>query len=273
MPGNWREINLALIAATAKLVGDLAVGVVAFDSRQATMGTASELAVAYGAAPVGELMLWPTNFDEHNSPRASLEMYASLVRQLAGAGKKPIASYGGFYAMMLSYLGMEGVSHGLGYGDKRDLEPIVGGGLPPARFYLRAVRDSIGMGELAVVAAGLSEDVFRRDVCDCVICDGLLRRGGVTHLITEFTKTETRRTPVRGLMEIATPRVYRMARFHFLENRGREIDEVRESASFDDLATGVLQRSVWAKAKLGAAAVAHLQRWVETARPNPLRDS
>ena len=238
----------------------------AYDSRGADRAAVLSLAEAHAWAE--QTWLWPTDLDEHNSGQADLNLYADLVRALGELGGHPAAAYGGYFAMLLAYRGMRAVTHGVGYGDKRDLEPVLGGGQPPPRFYFRPIRDGIGMGDLAVGLVGVSQEQFLAQVCHCTICRGLLTRGGVEHLITAFNETEPRMSPRRGVIEVPTSRVYRMSRFHYLENRRFEVEEVAQSSSWSDLAAELQTQAAWAAERFGRRAVSHINRWIEAARPD-----
>jgi hypothetical protein len=261
----WRKTNLDSLRIAYEL-GSPIQGLVAFDNRLASPVSLRELCLAYLQSPVEQFWIWPTDLDEHYTPEPSLRAYADAVRMLANE-KKVIAAYGGFFAILLYFRGLAGMSHGVGYGDKRDLEPVLGGGIPPARFYLRAIRDAIAIGDLPVICAGLSDDEYRKRVCSCQICAGLMDRGGVANLLTELTATEIRQTPARGLVEVPTGRVYRLTRNHFLLNRHREIQEVTGAASFQQLAESILDQAKWAADRLSLASTRHINSWLKAADP------
>jgi hypothetical protein len=267
LAGTWRQLNLQLLRTVGQSPAEGYAGVLAFQSRLSTQYGVAQLALDYGDSPTRRMFVWPTDLDEHAAPVSLLRDYAYLISQLASAGKSPISAYGGFFALLLAFRGMSGVTHGVGYGDKRDLEPVVGGGLPPARYYVRGLRDSVGMGEVPVIAEGLSDDEFRERVCNCVICDALLNKGGVAGLVQELTETELRRTPTKGTVEVATARVYRMARFHFLANRADEVAFVRQAVDWDDVARQVRSEAQWVGDRLGSGAVGHIDRWLTAANP------
>jgi hypothetical protein len=263
--GTWNQVNLDALAIGAEIAGTKAAAILAWTSHVARPDQLMQLARAYADSEIRTVFLWPTDLDEHRAAVPALEDYAETVRIISE--KKTVhASYGGFFAILLSYRGLSGVSHGVGYGDKRDLEPVGGGGLPPARYYLRAVRDGVSLGSLPIIVAGLTQSEFLRRVCDCAICVGLLQAGGVRGLVQELTATELRTTPNRGLIEVATPRVYQLTRFHFLLNRHREFDEVQR-LGFPEIASGMREDAAWIAGRLGPQVVRHIEGWLEVANP------
>jgi hypothetical protein len=263
--GEWRKTNMDCLRIAHELGGPVQ-GMVAFDNRLATPASLWQLVSEYLQSPLKQFWIWPTDLDEHYTPEPSLKGYADAVARLSGE-KTVIAAYGGFFAILLYFRGLAGVCHGVGYGDKRNLEPVLGGGIPPARFYLRAIRDTIAIGDLPVVAAGLTDDDFRKLVCSCQICAGLLERGGVANLLAELTATEFRQSPARGVVEVPTGRVYRLTRNHFLLNRHTEIREVTTAASFQQLAESILNQAQWAAHRLSLTSTRHINNWLKAADP------
>jgi hypothetical protein len=133
--------------------------------------------------------------------------------------------YGGYFSALLQDEGMVGISHGVGYGEKRDVVPVLGGGLPPAKYYLRAIHHDVYIHEMLQLAEELDERTFQGEICDCTICSGLIARGGLQLLRDEFGATEER--PYGGGFRSApTGRVYRLTRFHYLENKHRELADI-----------------------------------------------
>lgn len=258
----WRSTNLEFLQRTVELRGNLAIGLVAYDASVATMQDVVGLAVALSDIAVEHLVIWPAELDEHSSTIESLKAYAHLVASLSKGQRRTTAAYGGYFAILLSYAGLRGVTHGVGYGDRRRIEPVVGGGLPPAQFYVRAIRDSVSMATFAVLCAQLTEDEYRMRICNCEICDGLLKRGGVDQLLHALTETETRPSPKRGMVEVPTPNVYRLSRFHFLLNRHDEVKEIRTSPPFDRIAAKLRDEAQWASQRLGGSVVRHIDRWL-----------
>jgi hypothetical protein len=257
----WRNVNVRSLSTHASATRDLRGGAIGVDSRQLTPQNIAELAGTYAETDLDQAFMWLTNFDEHAATVGQLAGYARLTQFLASQGKAMMASYGGFYSLLLAFRGLAGSSHGIGYGDKRDLEPLVGGGLPPARYYLRPVRDFVSLADLGLVAAGISEDEFRSRICQCTICEGLLREGGVDGLIEQFTETEDRLTATGRVVAVATPRAYRLTRFHYMSVRAEEFDLIRNTETLNLVLGTLVAESRWVEGRLGLRATAHIGRW------------
>ena len=123
--------------------------------------------------------LWFSTFSEEGADRAVLRAYADFVAKLA-AKIEVHTMHGGFFSFALGTRGMRGVSHGVGYGEQKDVVPVIGQSTPTVRYYAPPVRKRMGVPNIQRAFPGMGienpEDFFRL-VCDCSICRGLLRAG------------------------------------------------------------------------------------------------
>ncbi len=135
--------------------------------------------------------------------------------------------------MALSKFGMKGISHGVGYGEKKDVLQIKGPpNAPVVRYYLPDIYKRVGMLEIERCFKDLDSTTpkdFYEKICNCVICKGVVKNGisdfqrfGDTHYATSKSKRESQ-----------TPAAAKRCRFHFLVNRIRE----RDFVGGNDLAT------------------------------------
>ena len=234
---NWLEVNIRLLQETTSQRPADAWAVICLDG----LLLDDELVVDrigsdYRSVECNGYMIWLTDFDETLVTTGQIRGFRSLVRRLAGsdADRAVINMYGGFFSTLLHPDGLTGISHGLGYGERRSLIPAVGGGLPPARYYLKPVHHGISMGELGTVAETVSrgQDFLSR-VCGCPICRELLRQG-TAGLARQFSQTE--RKPYRNsYRDYPTQEVYRLARYHFLYNRNVEIQDVNSASDVAEM--------------------------------------
>jgi hypothetical protein len=261
--GSWRELNLAALNQAAQTRKDQAVGMVAYDSGSSSLHNTQVLAIRLLETGVQQFIIWPADLDEHVAPISLLEPYVELVTRLSSAGRRVWAAYGGFFAIMMRFRGIEGLSHGLGYGDKRQMEPVTGGGLPPATYYAKPVRDTVSIGTLSVLVDGLTEAEYRQRICSCAICEGLLKYGGVPGLLKALSETDLRASAKRGMVEVTTPRVYRLSRFHYLLNRAAEVAWLDSGVSFHEVESTLKSDAEWASNRIGEVAVRHIPRWLQ----------
>lgn len=258
---NWLDVNHELAEVSCALApGDLPVwAVVSFDGRALDRREDLEsLVEAYRSTECAGFLFWPSGFDDIRATPGQIVGYRWLVRELC-ADRPGRAMYGGYLSALLKDEGLDGLSHGVGYGARKGVTPVVGGGMPPARFYLRAIHDNISISEMIRLARGLNESQFRQTICDCTICSGLIESGGVDLLRAEFGAAEDRRYG-HQIRSVPIPRVYRLTRFHYIENRHMELTDVAQKTRADllrDLESGY---DMYA-AGLGSSRLDYLHWW------------
>lgn len=176
--------------------------------------------------------LWFSMFDEWEVQEKYLLGFKNLVERLSKKGLDVYNRHGGYFSLALNKLGMTGISHGVGYGEKKDVLQIKGPpNAPIVRYYLPDVYKRFGVPDIEVCLDGLNIMTpadFHKKICDCVICKGVVKnsvldfqRFGDMHLATPTSKRQTQ-----------TSAAAKRCRFHFLVNRIRE----REFVAGNDLA-------------------------------------
>jgi hypothetical protein len=207
-------------------------------------------------------MIWVTDFDESLVAVGQIQGLRSLVRQLSGSAlDRPVVNmYGGYFSSLFYGDGLTGVSHGMGYGERRSLTPAAGGGLPPARYYLKPIHSSVSMSELRAVGSAIPDvDGFRERVCSCPICRELLKAGS-DGLVSQFLEIE-RKPFGNSYRDYSTQEVYRLSRYHFLYNRNAEIREINNSASLGQM-TSQLSDAYSEYVGILDKSPSHLERWL-----------
>jgi len=213
----------------------------------------------YSALQTPGYLVWATNFEEERATDGQIRGLKALVQGLSQGGTKQVINmFGGYFSCLLAESGLTGVSHGLGYGERRDITPVLGGGLPPAKYYLPATHQQIRMDQLAAIASSLDVDSFSQNICNCVICRGLLQQG-LDYLIQQYTATDTRL--VNGAYrQRSTPQVYRLTRFHYLYNKHLEFQSSNTN-SCDNLLSALDESYQNFRYQLGGATLNYLRIW------------
>lgn len=235
----WLDVNVQLAESTSRLGLGETWGVVCIDG--VTLDNdriVDTVAQEYASTTCDGFMVWPTDLYGPSATVGQIRGLRRLVRTLAGrTRRRPVVQmYAGYFPALLHNDGMTGIIHGLAYGERRSLIPAVGGGMPPARYYLKAIHEGISITDfmqLLRTNAFLTVDAFRNAVCTCSICSHLLQ-GGVEALSSSFGRTE-RKPYGSSYRDYPTQEVYRMSRFHFLSNRHAEIEEINHSGGLDPL--------------------------------------
>jgi len=98
-------------------------------------------------------VVWVSALDEVKADAAALSMYGNAIKASTAGGTATFALYGGFFAVLLSGVGLRGASHGIGYGENRNWIELPQSGPPPARYYVPELHKYI-RAELANVLWG-----------------------------------------------------------------------------------------------------------------------
>ena len=85
------------------------------------------------------VFVWVDNLDELKSTSQDLMMYGRAIRSARDRGQRTFALYGGFYSVAMASFGLEGSSHGIGYGEYRQWKELPSTGPLPARFYMARI--------------------------------------------------------------------------------------------------------------------------------------
>ena len=262
---NWLRININILERSCDLGEAKGIplwGMICLDSRHIDdVGFRKKIVASYRDQRCDGFLLWLSDFGERNATRGQIRGLRELVRGLASTGRPIINAYGGYYSALLAEEGMAGISHGIGYGERRSIEPVVGGGLPPARFYLPALHYQISLADFATLAVSRGIEEYRAEVCNCVMCAELLKRG-IEFLVSQYTQSTPKVTNGR-LREFSTPFVYDLTRYHFLHNRYLELRELVEGKPRSELLKNLTQAVEKFRPQLGIASTGFAKVWAE----------
>lgn len=175
---------------------------------------------------VAAVWFWFDGFDELTAPQAELNAFRRLVSELSTA----VMTYnwhGGYFSLLLSHDGLSGISHGVGYGERKNVEQVIGAAAPSVRYYLPAIRKRVGVPDTQrafpdIPVTTVTE--FFDAVCSCVICRGVI--GDDLARFSAFGDMH-RATPL-SQRDTQTPTAAKLCRFHFLLNRMQERVTVSE---------------------------------------------
>lgn len=120
-------------------------------------------------------LIWVDAFSEHEVSEGLLDAFVKMMNELKTSGSQVVNLYGSYFSVMLLHHGiLDGVTHGLEYGEERPLVPV-GGGIPTAKFYLPILHLRLRGDDAfyAVQALGGFNSVadFHELVCDCPQCE------------------------------------------------------------------------------------------------------
>ncbi|MFZ3324203.1 MAG: hypothetical protein WA190_17645 [Usitatibacter sp.] len=254
-------LNIALAKAASTLGYDVPVHAVlcadlSFLTNAAlTARLVSELATS----GVKGIWLWFSRFYEEKASAQELDALVDLVRVLADK-VEVYNMHGGFFSLCLSKGGLSGISHGVGYGEQKDVIPIIGQSTPTVRYYLPAphVRTGIPAIESCFHDLGVdTADKFHATVCGCTICKGVL--AGDLQNFKQFGETHFSMPTSKRLAQ--TPAAAKRCRFHFLLKRLEERDQVKAGTVASLQASMQAAYDTWAKFPTMKDCTGQLPRW------------
>jgi len=254
----WLPINIALANRACNIEPATWV-VVCLDSVLLDSTTIIDSLVSeYSSLTTPGYLLWATDFEEERATGGQIRGLQHLIRGLSqNEAKQVINMFGGYFSCLLADCGLTGISHGLGYGERRDIIPVLGGGLPPAKYYLPAIHQHIRIDQFAAIVSELDDNSFPQ-VCNCAICSGLLRQG-LRYLTQQYTAIDTKIVNGR-YRQVATPQVYRLTRFHYLSNKHLEFQRCR-NIECSNLLGELDQAYQQFRGPLGTSSLMYLRIW------------
>lgn len=206
------------------------------------------------------LWLWISRFQEENEQDQLLEKYLSVANKVSKSGKQIFNMHGGYFSLLATHKGLTGMSHGVGYGEQKDVMPVVGKGIPTVRYYLPPVYKRTGIPEIQRSFSAIevkSVEDFISKICDCAICRGILKKDldafkefGEIHYSSEDAKRQAQ-----------TPAAAKKCRYHFLLTRAKELKRVRE-VTLDTLIEDIDNAyASWSRSKVMEGSLEHIERW------------
>ena len=159
---DWLETNLRLMKAAATLNDAPVHGILCADSSHLTdEAIVRRLAEELPNTGIEGIWLWFSRFFEDSAETAILKGYRDLVEAL-GKRLEVHAMHGGLLSLLLSKFGMSGVSHGIGYGEQKDVVPIIGQSIPMVRYYLPPMARRLGVPQIELTFNALGHPQSQR---------------------------------------------------------------------------------------------------------------
>lgn len=261
----WTDVAFRLARSTASLSSDTETHVVlcadvGFLTHSRFLELIKKELPATGAKGV---WLWFSRFNERSAESQILRSFRDLVESLAGAGLKVFNMHGGYFSLALSRVGLAGTSHGVGYGEQKDVMPVIGQSTPTVRYYLPGICAKVNVvtvertfDELGVK----TPDHFYQQVCDCAVCKGVVRNS-----VDEFRAFgEMHYSTPQSERKAQTPAAAKRCRFHFLLSRIRERDWLKSASILDVTKALNAGNKKWRRYPSLATECAHLPRWLES---------
>jgi hypothetical protein len=172
---------------------------------------------------------WFSALAEEKLATDRLKVLVALVNLLRDANRRAYNVHGSFLSALLNKHGLTGFSHGVGYGESKDVIPVIGVTVPTVNYHLPPLHVRVPILEVqrALGALGITDaDEFHANICDCTVCKGVL--GGDLANLGQFGDFVLKLGNTR---QSQTPDSAKKCRFHFLLARYKEIEKVGSSSS------------------------------------------
>jgi len=230
---HWEPLVLRLARMTVELkLGVPVHAVICVDeSFLADDGFVKRLIEGLPGTGVDGVWLWFSKLKEDEAPEKKLRNLRAIAEALSEK-MEVYNMHGGFFSLALCKFGLSGISHGVGYGEQKDVVPVIGQSTPTVRYYLPAAYKRFGVPEIERAFAGLGIRTvadFQREVCSCVVCQGIVS----TDLAAFQSFGELRLSTPKSKRLAQTPAAAKRCRYHFLLNRIRERDWLKKASVTD----------------------------------------
>lgn len=114
----------------------------------------------------GAVFCWSGSWDELSATEEDIREWAQVISDAEDYGLSVTNLYGGYLSVLLTGIGLSGVSHGIGYSEQRDARRLGDTGAPPARYYVPALRTFVSRASAQPVLDSLPAGWS----CDCPVC-------------------------------------------------------------------------------------------------------
>lgn len=254
-------VRFATVAATERIDGTGVQFVLCADSTLLENTSILNATIAgLKASGIDMVWLWISALNEESADLRTLEAFRDACVSLS-EGVRVGNLHGGYLSLALSFAGLSTTSHSVGYGEQKDITPIIGQTIPTVRYYLPPLHRRLGVPEIerSFKPLGIeSVQDFHSMICQCAICKGVLSSG--LKAFSQFGDMYF--TSPDKKKKAQTPAAAKLCRFHYLLSRVEERDHIRGSTKTDILAELRSARVIWEKSPTLADHTRHLERWI-----------
>ena len=142
----------------------------------------------YIKSGISRILLWIDNFSAFESSKKLLENYVGLIKKLTRKGIEVYNLYGDYFSVLLCHpdlnVGLNGVCHGLGYGEERSVIPV-GGGIPINKYYYPPLHERLSFREASMLlrlkgyidsgGGPGNPEKYYADICNCPTCKEVIK--------------------------------------------------------------------------------------------------
>ena len=205
------------------------------------------------------IWLWINNFDEKKVNSKYLIAFKNLIESISKKEKEIFNRHGSGYSMMLSKFGMNGISNGVGYGEKKDIMPVSGQGTPPVNYYFPKLYNTFGVPDIERAFGDIgvdSPETFFKHICDCVICKGVIDQD-----ISNFRNFGNQYSSDPNTKKQLTVAATECTRYHYLLCKVKEKKYI-QNASLETIIKDL--KNSLPISEIDTLKSEHILRWIES---------
>jgi len=209
-----------------------------------------KIADQYSKCNCDGITIWIDNLNEHDSSEELLTRFCEMLKTL---NAKPIYNmYGGFFSILLTHKTLNlinGVSHGLEYGESRAVYPV-GGGIPVSKYYFMPLHQRTDFTKAFYLLEhnnvidtakpdwGSVEKYFA-EICRCSQCKKILKSAMIDFIQFESDQfyTITRKNGNVIRRKKASAETKRNCLYHYLLCKKKEFDLVKNERDILNILT------------------------------------
>lgn len=188
----WLELNIKFISKAINLsaeqfngcdiFGQLTINKNIFRNKSLL----NKIIDTYNNLPMKGLTIWVDDLNEHEATFDELQSFVTLLNRLNC--KEKYNMYGGYFSILLTHKNIQllnGVSHGLEYGESRKVYPV-GGGLPVSKYYFPPIHKRMDftdafylLNESGIIDSNTptwgDTSAYYKQICNCNQCRTVLK--------------------------------------------------------------------------------------------------
>lgn len=116
----WYEISMRFIRRALEESKDLPVQPVLHTRRWHAIDEWNHILGEMGDSGIEACWIYVNDFREHDASLDDLKGYRATVEASVAVDVKPYSLFGGYFAVLMGYYGLQGFGNGIGYGEWRD---------------------------------------------------------------------------------------------------------------------------------------------------------
>jgi hypothetical protein len=276
---NWLSKNLSLITLAKELRPDVPVYAQVVINKKILErnlinnedSAFDSIINSYKESNADGFLIWIDGYSEHEELSESLSKYTQALSTLRESDKPVHTLYGSYFSILLThqkYNILQGVAHGLEYGEAREVVPV-GGGVPTAKFYFYPLHKRMNLKEMVEILRQLNintKEQFFEKICNCATCIEAISSDNVLidfQMAYGQTKPSTfQRGETLVTMSFPTPETKSRSLRHYLYSKKKEFETVGRAEDFEILRQELSNSLATYKEITNSEDYGHLSEWI-----------